>query len=162
MKIFFCHSFVYGQRCFVPKNHKNWPYHFGDTATISSKTWFFTIFTFSAFLTHPNDQKMFRRARSQFFHVLKHQKFFLSKLGPPWSKSVRPCLNTVHSIFLTKRKKVILLRLLLNNPIFLLFPKFLEFFFTPKNTPPNVKNSKPNKRDIFLGHPVAICMKCNK
>ena len=102
------------------------------------------------------------RARSQFFHVLKHQKFFLSKLGPPWSKSVRPCLNTVHSIFLTKRKKVILLRLLLNNPIFLLFPKFLEFFFTPKNTPPNVKNSKPNKRDIFLGHPVAICMKCNK
>ena len=34
------------------------------------KTWFFTIFTFLAFLTHPNDQKKFRRARSQFFHVL--------------------------------------------------------------------------------------------
>ena len=63
---FFGHSFVYGQRCFMPKNRKNWPYHFGDIATIPSKTWFFTIFTFSAFLIHPNDQKRFWRARSQF------------------------------------------------------------------------------------------------
>ena len=54
-------SFVYGQRCFVPKNHKNWPYRFGDIATIPSKTWFFTIFTFLAFLTHQNDQKMFQK-----------------------------------------------------------------------------------------------------
>ena len=50
-EFFFCHSFVYGQRCFVPKIHKNWPYRFGDIATIPSKTWFFTIFTFLSFLT---------------------------------------------------------------------------------------------------------------
>ena len=81
---FFCHSFVYGPRCFVPKNHKNWPYCFGDIATIPSKTWFFTIFTFSELLTHPNDQKMFQRARSQFFHVLKHPKKVFS---PPWIQS---------------------------------------------------------------------------
>ena len=29
-RIFFGHSFVYGQRCFVPKNYKNWPYCFGE------------------------------------------------------------------------------------------------------------------------------------
>ena len=81
LKIFFCPSFVYGQRCFEPKNHKDWPYRFGDIATIPSKTWFFTNFTFLAFLTHPNDQKMFWRARSQFFHVLKHQIFFCLNLG---------------------------------------------------------------------------------
>ena len=34
---FFCPSFVLGQRCFEPKNHKDWPYHFGDIATIPSK-----------------------------------------------------------------------------------------------------------------------------
>ena len=92
---FFCPSFVYGQRCFEPKNHKDWPYRFGDIATIPSKTWFFTNFTFLAFLTHPNDQKMFRRARSQFFHVLKHQKNFCQNwgtlgpkvFGPPWIQS---------------------------------------------------------------------------
>ena len=95
LKIFFCPSFVYGQRCFEPKNHKDWPYRFGDIATIPSKTWFFTNFTFLAFLTHPNDQKMFRRARSQFFHVLKHQKKFRQNwgtlgpkvFGPPWIQS---------------------------------------------------------------------------
>ena len=92
---FFCQPFVYGQRCFVPKNHDNWPYRFGDIATIPSKTWFFTNFTFLAFLTHPNDQKMFRRARSQFFHVLKHQKKFRQNwgtlgpkvYGPAWIQS---------------------------------------------------------------------------
>ena len=40
--------------------------------------------------------------------------------------------------------------MLLNNPIFFVFPKILELFFTPKKTPPKVKNSKPDKRDIFL------------
>ena len=40
---------------------------------------------------------MFRRTRSHFFHVLKQQKKISSKLGHPWSKSVRPCLNTVCS-----------------------------------------------------------------
>ena len=92
------HSFVYGQRCFEPKNHKDWPYRFGDIATIPSKTWFFTNFTFLAFLTHPNDQKMFQRARSQFFHVLKHQKNFRQNwgtLGPKvfglaWIQSISP------------------------------------------------------------------------
>ena len=90
-----CHSFVYGQRCFVPKNHKNWLYRFGDIAKIPSKTWFFTIFTFLAFLTHPNDQKMFRMARSQFFHVLMPPKKFRQNwgtlgpkvFGPPWIQS---------------------------------------------------------------------------
>ena len=91
----FCQPFAHGQRCFVPKNHKNWPYCFGDIVTIPSKTWFFTIFTFLAFLTHPNDQKMFWRARSQFFHVLKHQKNFRQNwgtlgpkvFGPAWIQS---------------------------------------------------------------------------
>ena len=78
---FFLPPFVHGQRCFLPKIHKNWPYGYGDIATIPWKTWFFTIFTFLSFLTHPNDQKMFRRARSQFFHVLKHQKNFRQNWG---------------------------------------------------------------------------------
>ena len=99
LKIFFSHSIVYGQRCFLPKIHKNWPYHFGDIATIPWKTWFFTIFTFSSFLTHPNDQKMFQRARSQFFHVLKHQKNFRQNwgtlgpkvYGPAWIQSYTLC-----------------------------------------------------------------------
>ena len=30
-----------------------------------------------------------------------------------------------------------------------MFPKFLELFFTPKNTPPKVRN-----KGNFLGHPV--------
>ena len=89
---FFCQPFVYGQRCFVPKNHDNWPYRFGDIATIPSKTWFFTNFTFLAFLTHPNDQKMFRRARSQFFHVLKHQKNFRQNWGTFGPKVYGPAL----------------------------------------------------------------------
>ena len=41
-----------------------------------------------------------------------------------------------------EQNKVHLLKILLNNLIFFLFPKFLELFFTPKNTPPKVKNSK--------------------
>ena len=35
-----------------------------------------------------------------------------------------------------------------------MFPKFLELFFTPKNTLPKVKNSKMGLNRIFLGHPV--------
>ena len=42
------------------------------------------------------------------------------------------------------------------QPNIFLFPKFLELFFTPKNTPPKVKNSKPDNITIFLGHPVDI------
>ena len=64
-----------------------------------SKTWFFTIFTFLAFLTHPNNQKMFWRARSQFFKVLKHQNNFCQNwgtLGPKvfclaWIQSLDMC-----------------------------------------------------------------------
>ena len=37
-----------------------------------------------------------------------------------------------------------------------LFQMFLELFFTPKKTPPKVKNSKPDKRDIFFGQPVYL------
>ena len=36
---------------------------------------------------------------------------------------------------------------------FFWFPKFLELFFTPKNTPLKVKNSKPDKSNILLGTP---------
>ena len=79
----------------MPKNHKDWPHRFGDIATIPSKTWFFTNFTFLSFLTHPNDQKMFQRPRSQFFHLLKHQKKFHQNwgtlgpkvFGPAWIQS---------------------------------------------------------------------------
>ena len=40
------------------------------------------------------------------------------------------------------------------QPYIFLLPKFLELFFTPKNTPPKPKNSKLDKSPIFLGHPV--------
>ena len=42
------------------------------------------------------------------------------------------------------------------QPSIFLFPKFLESFFTPKNTPPKVKNSKLDKRCIFLGTPCRL------
>ena len=54
-----------------------------------------------------------------------------------------------HKIFcIFLMKNVLLLRILLNNLIFFWFPKFLELFFTPKNTPPKVRNSKPDKRTL--------------
>ena len=34
-----------------------------------------------------------------------------------------------------------------------MFPKFLDLFFTPKNTPPKPKNSKLDKSPIFFGTP---------
>ena len=40
------------------------------------------------------------------------------------------------------------------EPYIFLFQKFLESFFTPKNTTPKVRKSKHDKRNIFLGHPV--------
>ena len=46
-------------------------------------------------------------------------------------------------------KNAHLLKILLYNPLYFLFPKFLELFFTPKYTPPKVKNSKLDKRSIF-------------
>ena len=49
-----------------------------------------------------------------------------------------------------------LLKILLNNLLFFLFSKFLELFFTPKNTPPKSKYSKLDKIPIFLGHPVVL------
>ena len=42
------------------------------------------------------------------------------------------------------------------QPYIFLLPKFLELFFTPKNTPPKPKNSKLDKSPIFLGHPVGL------
>ena len=53
-------------------------------------------------------------------------------------------------------KEVSFTQIVLNNPIFFVFPKILELFFTPKKTPPKVKNSKPDKRDIFFGQPVYL------
>ena len=50
-------------------------------------------------------------------------------------------------------KNAHLLKILLYNPIFFLFPKFLELFFTPKNTPSKSKNSKLDKIPIFFGTP---------
>ena len=35
------------------------------------------------------------------------------------------------------------------QPNIFLFPKFLKLIFIPKKTPPKIKNSKPEKRDIF-------------
>ena len=55
-----------------------------------------------------------------------------------------------------EQNKAHLLKILLNNPVFFLFPKFLESFFTPKNTPPKVKNSKLDKRCIFFGTPCRL------
>ena len=57
-------------------------------------------------------------------------------------------------IWKVKINNVHLLKILLNNLIFFLFPEFLELFFTPKNTPPKVKNSKPENITIFFGRPV--------
>ena len=42
------------------------------------------------------------------------------------------------------------------NLHFFLFPKFLELFFTPKNTPSKVKNSKMGLNQIFLGTPCRL------
>ena len=47
---------------------------------------------------------------------------------------------------------MLMLKILLLNPIFLL-PKFLELFFTPKNTPSKVKNSIMGLNHIFFGTP---------
>ena len=53
-----------------------------------------------------------------------------------------------------EENKVHLQKILLKSLLFFLFPKFLELFFTPKNTPPKFWNSKLGLMDIFLGHPV--------
>ena len=50
-------------------------------------------------------------------------------------------------------KNARLLKILLYNPIYFWFPKFLELFFTPKNTPPKSKKSKLDKIPIFFGTP---------
>ena len=42
------------------------------------------------------------------------------------------------------------------QPYIFWFPKFLELFFTPKNTPPKVKNSKPDKSNILFGTPCRL------
>ena len=49
-----------------------------------------------------------------------------------------------------EENKIHLLKILLKNLLFFLFPKFLELFFTPKNTPPKVWNSKMGLKGIFL------------
>ena len=41
-----------------------------------------------------------------------------------------------------------------------MFPKFLELFFTPKSTPPKLRNSKMSLKVFFLGHPVDCCRWC--
>ena len=42
------------------------------------------------------------------------------------------------------------------QPNIFLFREFLELLFTLANTPRKVKNSKLDKRSIFLGHPVVV------
>ena len=42
-----------------------------------------------------------------------------------------------------------LLKILLNNLLFF-HPKFLELFFTPKKTPPKVKNSQMGLNDRYI------------
>ena len=66
--------------------------------------------------------------------------------------SISKCVKII------QKKNADLLKILLYNPIFFLFPKFLELFFTPKNTPPEPKNSKLDKIPIFFGTP---CRKNN-
>ena len=49
-------------------------------------------------------------------------------------------------------KNAHLLKILLYDPIFFFVPEFLEYYFTPKNTPPQPKNSKldkPNSLDTL-------------
>ena len=36
------------------------------------------------------------------------------------------------------------------QPYIFLFPKFLELFFTPKNTPPKLRNSKMSLKVVFF------------
>ena len=88
-KIFF-QPFGIGYRCFVPKNQKNWLYRFGVIAQKPSKTWFFPFFGFLAFLTHPNDLKMFWRARYQFFYVKTPLKKFRQNFWTPSTKVFGP------------------------------------------------------------------------
>ena len=88
-KIFF-QPLDIGFRCFVPKNHENWLYSLGAMAKKPSKTWFFMFFDFLAFLTHPNDQKRFWRARYYFFHVWTPLKKFRQNLGTPSTKVFGP------------------------------------------------------------------------
>ena len=45
-------------------------------------------------------------------------------------------------------------KVFLNNPKNFIKQKVLRIFFTPRNTPPKVKNSKMSLKVIFLGHPV--------
>ena len=88
-KIFF-QPLDIGFRCFDPKNHENWLYRLGAMAKKPSKTWFFMFFDFLAFLTHPNDQKRFWRARYYFFHVWTPLKKFRQNLGTPSTKVFGP------------------------------------------------------------------------
>ena len=74
----------------MPKNQKNWLYRFGVIAQKPSKTWFFPFFGFLAFLTHPNDLKMFWRARYQFFYVKTPLKKFRQNFGTPSTKVFGP------------------------------------------------------------------------
>ena len=83
-------------------------------------------------------------------HLHNQPHLFISRL-----LSFSACLNW--QTYKNSRKmedfeqnKVHLLKILLNNLTFFLFPKFLELFFTPKNTPPKVKNSKPFQITIFF------------
>ena len=42
------------------------------------------------------------------------------------------------------------------QPNIFFVPEFLYLFFTPKNTPPKVKNSNPDNITIFFGTPCSI------
>ena len=53
-----------------------------------------------------------------------------------------------------EQNKVHLLKILLNNPIFFLFPKFLELFLPLKTPLPRSETQNWTKEAFFLGHPV--------
>ena len=61
-----------------------------------------------------------------------------------------------HKDWRNLKKQGLFIQILLNNPISSLFPKILKLFFTPKNTPPNTRNSKLEKIPFFWGHPVGM------
>ena len=56
-------------------------------------------------------------------------------------------------VFMISLSPIFQVYILLNNLISFLFPKSLELFSTPKNTPPILKNSKMSYREIFWGTP---------
>ena len=80
--------------------------------------------------------------KSQYFCICtyKYQIFWLFKWFLHFQSQSDSRVSAVHSSCPNNKRQ----NQVSNNLIFFLYPKFLEFF-TPKNTPPKVKNSKTDK-----------------